>query len=346
VACGSWNPSVFPLPRSALPFSGTGFIVSDPHIGYVGMPNAEMHHLAPPVYHVFTNDRGGRDSYRGKKAAKKVDFLFVGDSQVWGAGVPDEDTFPKILTRQLGVSVFNAAEPNYSMVAALLSIDKFAHMRPRYIVFGFLAEVLPGIFSPCSHKTALLCRPMAYLDRASVGVEMRPPAGDGHIYSAYVREIVFLHSFGWRDIYWAAYRDISLTLSNAKRVQDLAGQGSTAKASNWTNDPAWSALGLRFLIDEMAKKTSSVGVRLICLNMTNLENYRPSQEVMQAIEDGRSGDKFLYVDSSSLLQEAGSAHGAHYVRIPRYGHFTAVGHGIIADAIAAAVSPYVRADPL
>src|ERR1700720_7195 len=118
--------SFFHYRAATFPFSGTGFIVFDPHIGYAGMPNAEMHHTAPPVYHVFTNDRGGRDSYRGKKAPEKVDFLFTGDSYVWGAGVPDEDTFAKALARRLGVSVFNAAEPNYSMVAALLSIDKFA----------------------------------------------------------------------------------------------------------------------------------------------------------------------------------------------------------------------------
>ena len=50
------------------PFFGTGFIMSDPVIGYTGMPNAEMHHVVPPVYDVFTNHRGGRDSYLGQQA--------------------------------------------------------------------------------------------------------------------------------------------------------------------------------------------------------------------------------------------------------------------------------------
>jgi hypothetical protein len=94
----------------------------------------------------------------------------------------------------------------------------------------------------------------------------------------------------------------------------------------------------------MAKKASSIGAKLIFVNMTNQENYSPPQEVMQAIEDGRSSDKFLYVDSSSLLQEAASAHGADHVRIPGDPHFTAAGHGIIADAIAAAISHYAHAD--
>src|ERR1700730_17932439 len=80
---------------AAFSFSGTGFITSDPVIGHTGMPNAEMHHLVPPVYDVFTNDRGGRDSHRGRQAPEKIDFLFLGDSYTWGGGVADDDTFAK-----------------------------------------------------------------------------------------------------------------------------------------------------------------------------------------------------------------------------------------------------------
>ena len=319
------------------PFFGTGFIMSDPVIGYTGMPNAEMHHVVPPVYDVFTNHRGGRDSYLGQQAPENIDFLFVGDSYTWGGGVSDEETFVKTLGRRLGASVFNAAEPNYSMVPALLSIEKFADMKPRYIVFGFLAEALPGIFLPCAHKTALLCRPMAYLDRGPIGLEMRPP-GDGQLYSSYVRDIVFHHSFGWRDIYWTAYRDISLTISNRTRI---AREGHREADSDWRSDPAWHVLGLRLLVDEMVKKASSLGARLIFLNISpswvSGADYTPPREVMEALEEERNSGRLLYVDCVPLLREAAAAHGIDHVRIPGDGHFTAAAHAIVADEIAAVV---------
>ena len=317
-------------------FSGTGFIMSDPLIGYTGMPNAEMHHLTPPVYDVYTNDRGGRDSYRGRPAPKKVDFLFLGNSYVWGGGVSDEETFAKTVARRLGVSVFNAAQPNYSMLAALLTIDKFADMRPQYIVFGYMAELLSTNFSPCGHITAVFCRPMAYLDRRPTGLEMQPP-GDAQVYSDYVHDILFHHAFGWQDIYWTAYQDIFLTISNRTRVQNLPRQSRTEANSDWKSDAVWNALGLRLLVDEMAKKASSLGATLIFVNIGD-PSYSPPHEVVEAIEDGQSSGRFLYVDCAPLLQQAADARGMDHIRFPQDGHFTAAAHRIVADAIASLVS--------
>jgi len=321
---------------ATFPFSGSGFIVSDPRIGYVGMPNAEMHHLALPVYDVFTNTRGGRDSYRGKEAPANADFLFLGDSYTWGGGVADDQTFAKALSRQLGVPVFNAAVPNYSMVASLLSIDNFSDLSPRYIVYGFSANRLAGIFSPCAHTLALLCRPMVYLDRGSAGLEIRPP-DSADLYLAYMRDIVFRHSFGWRDIYWTAYRDIFIAKSNMKRASDRSEQVAERPSANWVDDPMWKAVGFRFLLDRMIDKAGSLNATLILLNLRDQDNYVLPLGVAETIHNARDRGKVLYIDAAVLLQQAAIEHGIDYIRIPHDGHLTSVGHEIVADALAAAV---------
>jgi GNAT superfamily N-acetyltransferase len=323
-------------------FSGTGFVSEDSRIGYVGMPNGEFHHLVPPVYDAFTDDRGGRADRLGRHAPERVDVLFLGDSFTWGGGVQDEGTFPRLLADRAGLAVFNAAEPGYGGVAMALSIDKFADLRPRYIVFGFLNEQMWRNFSPCSAGGIFVCLPMAYLDGDWAHLEILPPLDNGHAYVSYIKEMLFPHSFGWRDVYWAAYRDVYMTFANRRSPNHPGAfwpsRGDAQKYFDRAFDAEWRGQGLRFLVERVVEKASALGAKVIFLFLpSDVGLSPPLPEVDAAIGDLRSQGTLIYVDTAPKLREAAALHGIDFVRLPGDGHPTATANEIIAEAIATAI---------
>ncbi len=86
----------------------------DPALGVKLRPNAEMKLRVAdtnPVTTVRTNALG----YRGGAWPEptKGEVLVVGDSQVFGLGVEEDETFSAKLSKQLGVPVLNAGVPTY-----------------------------------------------------------------------------------------------------------------------------------------------------------------------------------------------------------------------------------------
>jgi hypothetical protein len=322
--------------------SGSGYVAEDPVIGYVGMPNAEMHHLVPPLYSAFTDDRGGREDRLGRNAPANIDALFIGDSYTWGDGVQVEDTFPKLLGQRLGLTVFNAAVPSYGVVNALLSIDKFIDLKPRYIVFGFLNDQLRRNYSPCADSGVFLCRPTAYLDGDADHLEIRLPLDHGHTHVRYLREIEFSHIFGWRDVYWAAYRDVYMTLANTRRPSNSPPgdfwptRGDASRYFERAFDPKWRERGLRFLVERMASKAESIDAQLIFVYIPSDRLVSPpGPEVDEAIRPLIRDGRLTFLDMTPALREGARSSEMFFLS---NNHPTPAANQIIADNIAAAIA--------
>ena len=55
-------------------------------------------------------------------------------------------------------------------------------------------------------------RRQAVLSKRGNSAKIHP--GLGFIWGIPVKEMFLPHSFGWRDVYWSAYRDIYMTFAN------------------------------------------------------------------------------------------------------------------------------------
>jgi len=94
-------------------------------------------------YQISTNDLGFRNTYpfTSKGDAENYSVVFLGDSQTFGVGVDDQDTFTSLFARNLNLSVLNAACPGYNTIEELLT---YTHRikpfyKPEHIVLFFFA---------------------------------------------------------------------------------------------------------------------------------------------------------------------------------------------------------------
>jgi GDSL-like Lipase/Acylhydrolase family len=109
-----------PLPVNPVPGS---FWRHDANLGWSNSPGAEgvFHHPRFTI-NVKINPQGLRDreyTYERTPGSRRV--LVIGDSFVWGYGVEQQETFPKLLeARQPGVEVINAGVAGYGTDQELL----------------------------------------------------------------------------------------------------------------------------------------------------------------------------------------------------------------------------------
>jgi len=146
-------------------------IEADPEIGFVPARNAaslRRHPRAGLAYHVFTSDRRARVSRRGERTAPEVSLLTVGDSFSWGHGVENEDTYTARLARRWGVPAANLAFSAYGTVQSLQMLQRSLDLRPRVVVYGFIADHMKRNISPCAPAYGPLCLPFSY-----VGIDER-----------------------------------------------------------------------------------------------------------------------------------------------------------------------------
>lgn len=118
-------------------FAHVNFYVADPLLGARLRPNASMRiaFANNGVSTVHTNGRG----YRGADwptAPGPDEILVVGDSQVFGLGVDDDETFSAELARLSTVPVLNAGVPTYGPGEYTALVEKLLDERkPRAVVY-------------------------------------------------------------------------------------------------------------------------------------------------------------------------------------------------------------------
>ncbi len=108
------------------------------------------HPRAGLAYHVFTSDRRARVSRRGERTAPAVSLLTVGDSFSWGHGVENEDTYTARLAERWGVPAANLAFSAYGTVQSLQMLQRSLDLRPRLVVYGYIADHMNRNVSHCA----------------------------------------------------------------------------------------------------------------------------------------------------------------------------------------------------
>ena len=87
-----------------------------------------------------TNDGFRRSDAPGIRESVKPDVILLGDSQTFGVGVNDQDTFAARLSQKLKLPVLNTACPGYNTIEQLRLIESLLKSEhPKYVVLAFFA---------------------------------------------------------------------------------------------------------------------------------------------------------------------------------------------------------------
>ena len=91
------------------------------------------------IFHVHTDAESFRKSY-APALARDAEVLFLGDSQTFGIGVSDDETYASVFAKESGVSVLNTGCPGYNTFEEYrLLEDLLNRHKPEKIVLGFFA---------------------------------------------------------------------------------------------------------------------------------------------------------------------------------------------------------------
>jgi hypothetical protein len=291
------------------------------------VPNSSSlrrHPRAGLEYHVFTSDRRARVSRRGERTAPRVRLLTVGDSFSWGHGVENEDTYTARLAARWNVPAANVAFSAYGTVQAAQMLERSLDLRPRLVVYGFIADHMKRNISPCAPAYGPLCLPVSYvgLDERGAPVVRRPAADLFAANRRFWDEFFFAKEVGPRQLRAAAQAEwIRLTRTPHAEAPD---------------DAATRERVLVLLLARMADAAEKAGARLLVVDIPYFE--RGTGRAMP--EPLRSAMRTLRRPSVAFL-DLGPAVDRHYadpsaalLRFDRDRHPNAAAHALMADAIA------------
>jgi hypothetical protein len=341
IAFGSWAIRAYLLHRQftrTIRWEGESFIRDDPELGYVARENASVRQLRPLTFSVATDDRGGRVARPGMSAPEKIDVLSIGCSFTWGHGVEQPDTYPAILQGKTGLKVYNAGLASYGTTTALLSIKRYADLRPRVIVYGFIDDHIPRSLSLTAATLGPFIRPVPFVDFDENDRPcIHPPIGDTKLHDQYLKEVVLDHSFGMKHIAWTGYIDylrfvkwqspplLGVTDSRARRKYEQY------KAA--VKDSPRLQRTLDFLVAEMASQARNLNAKLIIVYLPTRSSMIMSEALVQAVNKAHASDTISLLDASPRFRELIAENGEDGVFLPNDSHPGPVGQAGIAETI-------------
>lgn len=289
--------------------------------------SVRRHPRAGLAYHVFTSDRRARVSRRGERTAPEVGLLTVGDSFSWGHGVENEDTYTARLGARWSVPVANMAFSAYGTVQSLQVLRRSVELRPRLVVYGFIADHMKRNVSPCAPAYGPLCLPFSYVGLDGDGAPViRPP--DPRLFEVnrrFWREFFFARSLGPRQVRAAAEAEL-VRLTGTPRPEAA-------------DDPATRERILERLIGEMAAAAATVDARLIVVNIPYLERGSTNAvppPLKEAIT-GLAAANLAFLDLAPVVARHYANPSAPSLRFDRDRHPNPAAHALLADAIDAFV---------
>jgi hypothetical protein len=156
-------------------FPHVNFYVPDAELGARLEPGAEMAFRLGnnPLTHISVNSQGYRGPDWPEPAPERSEILVVGDSQVFGLGVDDDQTFSAVLARQLDRTVLNAGVPTYGPPEYLATTRELLAERP----IGTVVYVINFLNDPFELERNNRDR-HAIWDGWAVQIETAPQPGD------------------------------------------------------------------------------------------------------------------------------------------------------------------------
>jgi len=317
--------------RLPVRMDGDWRLAADAQIGFVPANNTSTfrrHIRNDMAYHLYTDDRGARVDQAGLKAPKSVDVLTIGGSYSWGGGVDNEDTFSSIMAEQLGLSVYNVAYGSYGTVQALQMLRKYADLKPKVVVYGFLVDHERRNLSPCAPSYAPFCVPVGYtaFDAQSqpyihAPVETYDPEAGKAFYEAMITE-----GFQLQDILWGA-RIVWGKLKKKAYLEDTL-----------ENDTAARRQSMKYLLGEILAETRRMGAKLVVVYIpyVGLVNPNPPSDVfLKAVRafPRRSNPDLLVVNTQPRVARHYREPKPYFLGFPNDGHPTPLGHLVLADEI-------------
>jgi hypothetical protein len=305
-------------------YSGNSFIVPDPVIGYRARPNSIM---GFPTFTVYTDNRGGREPRPGMIAPSKVDVLSIGCSFAWGHGVQDEDTYIKKIGVDLGVTTFNAALASYGTTTALLSLKHYADLRPKVVIYGFIADHINRSLDPCAACTSGLCRGVAHVGFDAQGHPIILKPHTSPLYYENLQQIIMEHKFGLNDIKWEIIRDLDLV----PKWEPVS--------KKYTKSQIRSAM--KFLMDDMYKESHKIGAKLVVVYIPLPRKVTgPPKVFMEAISDLIKNKDITFVNLTQPFEKA--TKDGVVLANKNDGHPNAIAHSIIAHKLEQVIPPLLK----
>ncbi len=310
--------------RHRFPYQGDPLIVPDRRIGFVQRPNLVWRHLLPPVYTVYTDARGARVDRPGMAPPSRVDLLAVGGSFTWGHGVDNPQTFVHRLGRRLDIRVYNVALASYGTTAAYLSIERFADLHPRVVLYGFIRPHLDRSLRACAPSLVPFCRSVAWVDCREGKPYIHPPLPLAPEYLEYVYAVMIKHPFGWRDVYWAIRRH----WTRAKR--SFAGQTSSCTPE----------VAMDYLVGKMVSACRRMGAKLLVLYIPfQIPPAAPPEPLLRAVARHQGDGILHFLDLSPAYRDFARRHGAQALWLtPKDHHPSPRAHALIARTAAPVVA--------
>ncbi|HET6896718.1 MAG TPA: hypothetical protein VFK70_00140 [Vicinamibacteria bacterium] len=281
------------------------------------------HPRAGLAYHVFTSDRRARVSARGERTAPEVTLVTVGDSFSWGHGVENEDTYTARLARRWNAPAANLAFSAYGTVQSLQMLQRSLVLRPRLVVYGFIADHMKRNISPCAPAYGPLCLPFSYMgtDDGGAVVVRRPDPGLFAVNRRFWDEFFFAKTIGPRQL-WAAATAEWARLAQTPRPEA-------------PEDPATRQRILERLIGDMARASASVGAKLVVLNIPYFE--RGGTNAMPApLKDALArlaAPNVSVLDLAPIVERHYADPAAPLLRFDRDRHPNPAAHALIADSL-------------
>lgn len=277
-----------PVPQVTL--SGDKLIQYDSSLGFRPTPNSRTVMTralgsTDLTYELITDSRGARISSENERNLTDISITFIGCSFTWGHGLSNEETYPRKISRALGVNIRNLAMASYGSVQSLKMQEKFAG-NGELIIYGFIGDHVRRNVRPCAPNYSPFCLHVPTVGKNDGGafyIKDEMPADNVSAsldYFEWVKKRTFLNIDNFRF----GYRFINDRINLFWGVQN-----KTLQEEDWL--PA-----TEFVINEMIKLAQKKGSKLLVVNV----GIGQSSEDFDYLSRKQWGENVMFLDASKF----------------------------------------------
>jgi lysophospholipase L1-like esterase len=306
-----------------------GMYTADPEVGYVLTPGYEGYVTRPEYRARFNIDQSGlRGAAPRPRQSNTFRILVLGDSQAWGFGVNDEDTFSVRLENllaehyaQLDVQVLNGGVPGYGTADELAFLrSRGEALQPDLVIVQFLSvNDMQENRAPARTWATIRDGMLTIRDTAAANdpAKLQP---------------LWLQAKQWLK---GNSHLASLLFDTMGYIGTRAGVLGPVDAL-WGEDFAEEDVHLATdLLAQIAQTAADLGARSLFLYTTGQaqviqETYEPLRS-LSVVENAARAAGVPWLDATERLRRRSDRYELYH---PRDGHWTPAGHQAIAEILA------------